>query len=66
MRIRLEWKLADLWVGVYWARRNLGELHVWICLVPCLPVHVWWLSRGVLPLPKQPPVIKSSPGGEPT
>jgi len=39
LQVRLEFKLADLWVGAFWARRNDG-LHVWICLLPCLPIHI--------------------------
>ena len=18
------------------------EQHIWICLIPCLPIHIWW------------------------
>jgi hypothetical protein len=57
-RVTLEFKLADLWVGAFYDRRKayyslLGgrmvseELHVWICLLPCLPIHViipWRIS----------------------
>lgn len=46
--IRIEWKLPDFWVGVFWrhATRNddplsVGCLHVWFCLVPCVPIHIW-------------------------
>jgi hypothetical protein len=48
--IALEFKLADFWVGLFWQTkpanyhtidgRVSAELHVYICLVPCLPVHV--------------------------
>lgn len=37
MRVRLEWKLQDLWIGAYWQPGNL-----WICLLPCVPIHVSW------------------------
>jgi hypothetical protein len=36
MKIRLEWKPQDLWVGAFWKPG-----HLWVCLLPCLPVHVW-------------------------
>jgi hypothetical protein len=39
MKARLEWKLADCWVGCYWARKD-GVLHIWICIVPCVPLHL--------------------------
>jgi hypothetical protein len=41
--VALEWNPRDLWVGVYWSRRVVGRaasLHAWVCVVPCLPVHV--------------------------
>ena len=44
-RIRLEFKLQDVWIGAYWKR--LGNcVDVWVCLVPCLPLHFtwWWKS----------------------
>ncbi len=34
-RISLEWKLADLWVGLFFTRTE-----AWLCLLPCLPIHV--------------------------
>lgn len=40
--LRLEWKPQDLWVGVYWKRSRtafLAFLDVWVCLVPCVPIH---------------------------
>lgn len=39
MKIKLEFKLADAWIGAFWARKD-NVLHVWICLLPCLPIHV--------------------------
>jgi len=48
LKIRLEWKPQDLWIGVFWKqvgnRRDPAQwfvhFHVWICILPCLPVHV--------------------------
>lgn len=37
---RVEWKPEDLWVGVFW-RRTGNRLDVWVCLLPCLPIHLW-------------------------
>jgi hypothetical protein len=40
---RFEFKPADCWIGVFWSR---GEdeppslLHVWVCLLPMLPLHL--------------------------
>lgn len=44
---RLEFKLEDFWVGIFW-RWQEHRLHqpdaldVWVCLVPCLPLHITW------------------------
>ncbi len=42
----LEFKIQDLWVGVFW-RRDGCCVDVWICVLPTLPIHIsWWsLSR---------------------
>jgi hypothetical protein len=47
--ITLECHPADCWVGASWERRRTqyrpgkgmvtAELHVWVCLVPCFPLH---------------------------
>jgi hypothetical protein len=40
---KFEWKLADLWIGVFWKRSNglaCKVLDVWICLLPCVPLHL--------------------------
>ena len=39
IRVGLEYKLADLWVGAFYARKG-AILHVWVCVVPCLPIHI--------------------------
>lgn len=67
MRVRLEWKLQDLWVGAYWTKKEISEesatyydnviklpvktdeyvwkryTHdLWVCVLPCLPIHFTW------------------------
>lgn len=39
--IRLEYKLQDMWIGLFWRRHGSGG-DVWICLLPCLPIHISW------------------------
>jgi hypothetical protein len=45
LRVRLEFKAADFWIGVF-AKRDL--LHrakfydLWVCLVPMFPIHLAW------------------------
>lgn len=45
MKVRLEFKAADCWVGAFWDRRG-DVMHLWVCLVPMLPLHVTWPARG--------------------
>jgi len=42
-RVELAWefKLPDCWLGVYWHRLP-GRMDVWLCVIPCLPVHAAW------------------------
>lgn len=46
VRAALEFKLEDLWIGAFW-RQDGNCIDLWICLLPCLPLHVsWWWSGG--------------------
>jgi hypothetical protein len=43
--IHIEFKLEDMWVGVYWKSKykasNLTRhIDIWVCLLPCLPIHI--------------------------
>ena len=37
--LRLEFKAEDCWVGLFWRWERL-YFHAWVCLLPCLPIHV--------------------------
>lgn len=37
-RLSLEWKAADQWIGRFYT-----DTDVWVCIVPCLPLH--WRRR---------------------
>ena len=37
MSLKLEFVLQDMWIGVYWRPK-----HIWVCLLPCFPVHIQW------------------------
>lgn len=53
-RIKLEFKIQDFWVGVFWKSTwNIGyescsgpqervTFDIWLCLVPCVPIHFAW------------------------
>lgn len=52
LRVRVELVIGDLWVGAFVKRRRVTlprpgweEWDVHVCLVPCLPIHVSWVSR---------------------
>ncbi len=50
----MEFEPRDLWVGAYWNRSPAyagqdatamylrWEYDLYLCLIPTLPVHVWW------------------------
>lgn len=38
-RWRFEWKLEDLWIGVFWKTDRTQTFDIWICILPCLPLH---------------------------
>lgn len=37
--LRLEFKIQDMWIGVFWDLRG-SDFHLWMCLVPCFPLHL--------------------------
>jgi hypothetical protein len=52
-KIRLEFKIEDLWVGLFWKSKyqaagggkwERSEYDLWICLIPCVPIHLRWVS----------------------
>jgi hypothetical protein len=50
-RFAVEWKPQDLWVGAFWKRHRYPsgrtETHLWVCLLPMIPLHFhWWSRRG--------------------
>lgn len=55
-RLRVEWKVQDLWVGVFWktgyATTDNGQepfwTDIWVCLLPCLPFHVTVMHQIVI------------------
>jgi len=59
VRVRLEWQPRDLWIGAYWERRwarpedgppqdrqRYRVYDLWVCALPCLPLHLRWLRLG--------------------
>jgi len=42
----IEFKLADMWIGGFWAKDDIGRTDIWVCLLPCLPIHFKNYIRG--------------------
>lgn len=47
MRLRLEFKPQDCWIGVYWRTKKGAQewydwIDVWVCVLPMLPLHIYW------------------------
>lgn len=45
-KVGLEFKLPDMWVGLFW-KTSPNTMHgttldVWLCLLPTLPIHFEW------------------------
>lgn len=54
---RFELKLADMWIGLFW-KTTMAQLpdgptpfatDVWICLLPCVPLHITYWHRLSIP-----------------
>jgi hypothetical protein len=56
LRARVEFKLPDFWIGVFWKHTTVpiigrppGTVNIftdiWICLLPCLPLHLTFARR---------------------
>jgi len=64
MKARVEFKLQDFWVGVFWKTspmppRGWSKVDLWICFVPCLPIHFEWERHA--PDPNRCPTCRHNP-----
>ena len=39
LRVQFQLELRDWWVGVFWRRTDIA-LHLYVCIVPLIPLHV--------------------------
>ena len=46
--VEFEWKPQDLWIGAFWKRQGQC-IDLWICFVPCIPLHISWWGPPLLP-----------------
>jgi hypothetical protein len=59
-RVKVEFKKEDFWIGVFWKRSSnvlrksndeywkTYELHIWVCVIPMLPLHLTRYDRYVV------------------
>lgn len=56
MKVRFEFKLEDFWIGAFWKKttfvngsqnKTYKRLELWVCFVPCFPLHLTWERPGV-------------------
>lgn len=52
MGVQLKFEPRDIWIGVYWDRPMVSilssarpKVHLYICLIPMWPLHIWWERR---------------------
>jgi hypothetical protein len=51
VKVQLQWEPRDIWIGLFW-RVNLEmpppyyTLHLYLCIVPLLPLHATILLRS--------------------
>ena len=47
--VSLEFKLADMWCGLFWKNYpDMGILEAWVCIIPTLPLHIIHSRKGRL------------------
>ncbi|MHC4864613.1 MAG: hypothetical protein ACYTEX_11040 [Planctomycetota bacterium] len=39
LKAQIQWEPRDMWVGLFWRKTEIA-IHLYICLVPLLPLHV--------------------------
>lgn len=58
IHFKIDFDLRDIWIGLYWTAKNnvihnyptyravnKVEMHIYICLIPCFPIHIWWVEK---------------------
>ncbi len=59
-KAKFEFKIQDLWIGVFWKTTPIildngpktAFIDVWICPLPCFPLHLTFLRTVVIPFNK--------------
>ena len=40
VKIQFQFELKDWWIGLYWQHTKNNMLHIYICFIPLLPLHI--------------------------
>lgn len=43
-KVQLQWEPRDWWMGLFWRTTPLC-VHVYVCIVPLIPLHITWTTR---------------------
>lgn len=39
-------EIRDVWIGIFWRKSEMSAKlpiwHLYICLLPCVPLHITW------------------------
>ena len=44
LKVQFQFEPRDIWVGVFWRKTDIA-IHVYACLLPCVPLHVSVMRR---------------------
>jgi hypothetical protein len=47
-KVSIEFEIRDFWVGLFWKEDEYYVNHIYICLIPCLPIHIQWVREYIV------------------
>jgi len=51
LKVQIQFEPRDMWIGLFWrVTRDVPApasiVHLYVCLIPCFPLHLTWLRDG--------------------
>lgn len=51
LKVQIQFEPKGLWIGLFWRiTRDVSPptsiVHLFVCVVPCFPLHITWLRYG--------------------
>jgi hypothetical protein len=43
-KVQIQWEPRDMWIGVFWRKTELC-FHLYVCILPLLPIHITTLLK---------------------